>query len=249
MFFAAKTMLLALCVAATQQTRHEPPAALRNVHRIVTMGDSITQGGEGPAGYVGLLRNTLKALYPDQNIEVINAGISGHKATDMQARFQRDVIDKKPDLVTISVGVNDVWHAYRDFQNRMDHPKGDTGNGVPLPLYREKLTAMIDATIAAGAKPVLLTPTLIYENLESVENTRLLDYIAAMRDIARLKKCLFIDLNTPFRKIIAAYHTHAGTGHNLLTTDGVHMNADGNRVMAFTILRGLGVMDRNLQLR
>jgi lysophospholipase L1-like esterase len=210
------------------------------------MGDSITQGGEGPAGYVGLLRTTLKTLYPSQNIEVINAGISGHKATDMAARFQRDVIDKKPDLVTISVGVNDVWHAYRDFANRVDHPKGDTGNGVPLSLYREKVIAMVDMTTAAGAKAVLLAPTLIYENLQSVENKRLMDYIAEMKQIAKEKNCLFIDLNQPFRVIIAEYQRYAGKGHNLLTTDGVHMNDSGNRVMAYTILRGLGIRDPKL---
>jgi lysophospholipase L1-like esterase len=217
----------------------DPPPMLRNVHRIVTMGDSITQGGEGPSGYVGLMRTALK----EYGIEVINAGISGHKATDMQARFQRDVIDKKPDLVTISVGVNDVWHAYRDFANRIDHPKGDLPNGVPLPLYREKVAAMVDATLAAGAKPVLLAPTLIYENLDSVENKRLLVYIAEMKQIAKEKSCLFVDLNRPFREILGEYHKHGGKGHNLLTTDGVHMNDGGNRVMAYTILRGLGIPD------
>jgi acyl-CoA thioesterase I len=228
---------------ATCESMTDLPPILQNVHRIVTMGDSITQGGEGPNGYVGLMRKALR----EHNIEVINAGISGNKATDMQARFQRDVIDKKPDLVTISVGVNDVWHGYRDFARGVNHPKGDTGNGVPLPLYREKVTAMIDATLAAGAKAVLLAPTLIYEDLNSVENRALATYIATMKEIAREKGCLFIDLHAPFRKIIAEYDKYAGTGQNLLTTDGVHMNDAGNRVMAYTILKGLGV--RSPQLR
>src|SRR5579871_1722929 len=82
------------------------PPALKDVHRIVCLGDSITQMGENPGGYVWLVRHFLNSIYPQQNIEVINAGISGHKSTDMIERFQRDVLDKKPDLITISCGVN-----------------------------------------------------------------------------------------------------------------------------------------------
>ncbi len=52
------------------------PPMLANVHRIVCLGDSITQGGEGPGGYVWLTRHYLQALYPQQNITIINAGIS-----------------------------------------------------------------------------------------------------------------------------------------------------------------------------
>src|SRR5579871_3525949 len=99
---AALTVLVALPVAA--QTR---PTALDGVRRIVCMGDSITQAGGQPGGYVWLLERYLNALYGDgaasasgtaARIEVVNAGISGHKSTDMQARFRRDVLDKSPDL-------------------------------------------------------------------------------------------------------------------------------------------------------
>jgi lysophospholipase L1-like esterase len=52
-----------------------------------------------------LLQRYLSALDPDRKIEIVNAGISSNKATDMQARFQKDAIDQKPDLVMINVGV------------------------------------------------------------------------------------------------------------------------------------------------
>ena len=246
-----KTALLVLLLSSLPLVRAanaapEPPAALRGVRRIVTMGDSITQGGGAPGGYVWLLERYLKALYPQQPVEVINAGISGHKSTDMQARFQRDVLDKKPDLVTISVGVNDVWHAYRDFARGVNHPNGDLPAGVPLPLYREKVTAMIQAAKGQGMRVVLLAPTLIYEDLGSVENQRLLTYVAAMRDMARENGCIFVDLNAAFRDVVRSYQKYGGRSANLLTTDGVHMNAAGNRMMAYTILRGLGVRGREI---
>jgi acyl-CoA thioesterase-1 len=249
-FFSALALALFAAIPAGAETHMSQnstlPASLKNVHRIVTMGDSITQAGEQPGGYVALLRTYFAILYPSQHIEVINAGISGHKSTDMQARFQKDVIAHSPDLVTISVGVNDVWHGYRDFARGIDHPNGDLPAGVSVSLYREKVTAMIEAAQAAKAQVALLSPTLIYENLYSVENKKLMEYINVMRDLAREHHCMFIDLNKPFRTIISTYQRYAGKTTNLLTSDGVHMNPAGNKLMAYTILRGLGVPEKDI---
>lgn len=225
---------------------------LNGRHRIVTLGDSITEAGKLPNGYVWLLQRYLETLYPTQKIEIVNAGISGHKATDMQARFQRDVIDKKPDLVTINVGVNDVWHAFFNFKTSEMNPQGDLAAGVPLGIYREKLVQMVQAAQAAGIRPVLLSPTPIREVLDGPENRRLALYVATMREVARQNNCLFIDLNASFRDVIFSYQRHAGRTSNLLTTDGVHPNPAGNRVIAFTILRGLGISPKaieNLEVR
>jgi acyl-CoA thioesterase-1 len=230
----------------TMSQNSKLPGPLKNVHRIVTMGDSITQAGEQPGGYVSLLRTYFAVLYPDQHIEVMNAGISGHKSTDMEARFQKDVIAHSPDLVTISVGVNDVWHGYRDFARGIDHPNGELPAGVSVSLYREKVTAMIEEAQAAKEKVALLSPTLIYENLDSVENKKMMEYVDVMRDLAREHHCMFIDMNKPFRNAIGVYQRYAGKTTNLLTSDGVHMNPAGNKLMAYTILRGLGVPEKDI---
>jgi lysophospholipase L1-like esterase len=64
-----------------------PPPEIQNVladkRKIVTVGDSITEAGKNPGGYVWLLERYLRTLYPDRKIEMVNAGISGNKATDM----------------------------------------------------------------------------------------------------------------------------------------------------------------------
>jgi len=226
-----------LCLGAAQasfaQGNNVPPARLRDVHRIVCLGDSITQGGEAPGGYVWLVRRYLTALYPD--IEVINAGISGHKSTDMLERFQRDVLDKKPQMVTISVGVNDVWHGFYD-----NHPEGDGPRGVKLEDYRKNVEEMVRRASDAKIKVVLLSTTVIHEDLENRENAKLVGYNAALRDIARSHNCHFIDFQKPFAALIRAYRS-AGARDLLLTVDGVHMNPLGNKVMANTILTGLDV--------
>jgi hypothetical protein len=77
------------------------------------------------------------------------------------------------------------------------------------------------------------------EDLDGPENRRLVGYVRAERDLAARHGCLFVDLNTPFRRVVAAWRRHGPT-RNLLTTDGVHLNAAGNHLMAATILRGLG---------
>jgi lysophospholipase L1-like esterase len=75
-----------------------PPPEIHNIlagkRKIVTVGDSITEAGKHPGGYVLLLQRYLSAVDPDRKIEIVNAGISGNKATDMQGRFQKDAIAK-----------------------------------------------------------------------------------------------------------------------------------------------------------
>lgn len=238
MFLRSIAVFLLLCLGSAQisyaQGEKEVPAALKDVHRIVCLGDSITQAGEAPGGYVWLLRRYLTMLYP--NMEVINAGISGHKSTDMLERFQRDVLDKKPDMVTISVGVNDVWHGFYD-----NHPMGDGPRGIPLPDYRKNVEEMVSRAKAAGVKVVILSTTVIHEDLQNRENAKLVGYNTALRDIARSSGALFVDYQKPFQALIKAYQSTTGARDNLLTVDGVHMNPLGNKVMAYTLLSGLGV--------
>jgi lysophospholipase L1-like esterase len=217
------------------------PKPLQGVHRIVMMGDSITQMGASPKGYVTLVRDTFAATYPESPIEVINVGIGGQKAPDMLARFQRDVIDKKPDLVTISVGVNDVWHDFRTPTWSGRVAEGNSGRGVPLPKYSVGVEAMIVAAKSAGIRVVLLSPSLIYEDLECAENRRLREYVAEEARLARQYRTGFINLHEVFRRVVRAYQREAGPRQLLLTTDGVHVNDAGNALIADSILRYLKV--------
>ncbi|HTQ11895.1 MAG TPA: SGNH/GDSL hydrolase family protein [Fimbriimonadaceae bacterium] len=226
----------ALATVAFAAAQAPAPPILQNVHRIVCLGDSITEVGENPGGYVWLVRHYLGAIYPEQKIEVLNAGVSGNKAPDMIARYQRDVLDKRPDLITISVGVNDVWHGFYD-----NHPMGDGPRGTPLDVYRADVEKMVQDGLASGAKIVILSATVIHEELDNRENAKAEAYNKALRDIAREHHLVFVDYQKVFRSLITDYRKETGGRDLLLTVDGVHMNAEGNKVMAHALLTGLGV--------
>lgn len=232
---------LVLMTTTAHAQDKEMPALLKGVKRIVMLGDSITQGGEGRGGYVWLIRTYLKELYPSANIEVMNAGISGHKSTDMLARYRKDVLDKKPDLITISVGVNDVWHGYYDFANNREIPDGNGPNGIKLDAYTRNVEEMIKQGKEAGAKIVVLSTTVIYEDPQSKPNKAVANYNASLKRLARNHGQTFVDFQKPFQKVIGAYRETTGARDNLLTTDGVHMNPAGNKVMAYTVLQGFGI--------
>ena len=125
---------------------------------ILFIGDSITDAGrrgrDAPYGngYVSLVRNFLLARYPDLHLIVINQGISGNTTRDLRARWERDVLTRRPDWLSLKIGINDVWRSFGS--NRRE--------AVPLPEYTANLRHLLDATRAhTTARVILLTPYMI----------------------------------------------------------------------------------------
>lgn len=207
--------------------------------RLVCLGDSIT---ENPAGYVSVLHNLIMAGYPERNIVVVNSGISGHKAPDMLARLERDVVNHRPTCVTINVGINDVWHGFATDPDGTEHPMGDGPNGVALERYEACLTQMVaQLRETTDAEIVFCTPTVIGEDVDNpdcLQNTRLQSYVTAMKRVAALHSVLLAHTHEDFVQAIRA--GRAANPDYRLTTDGVHMNPVGDCVMALSILAALG---------
>lgn len=201
--------------------------AFQDGDRVAFLGDSITEAGQGsPGGYVQLVGSGLAAN--GVKIEIVGAGISGHKSNDMLARLERDVLSKQPQWMTLSCGVNDVWHGK---------------NGVPLDDYKKNITAIVERAQAAGVKVVILTSTMIGEDATKPENVRLASYNEFLRALAKEKGCRLADLNAAMQAALAdavGNRPRPGNG-NYLTTDGVHMAAAGNQMMALGVLQGIGL--------
>jgi lysophospholipase L1-like esterase len=203
--------------------------AVKEGEKIAFLGDSITQGGMGPTGYVSLVIQGLKTS--GVSASAIGAGISGHKSNDMLGRLQRDVIDKKPDWMTVSCGVNDVWHGAK---------------GVPLDAYQQNMTQIVEKAQAAGIKVMILTATMITENAAEPNNQKLEPYNDFLRKLAKEKKCLLADLNADMHRELDEREKAGRKRGTLLTSDGVHMNPHGNMMMAAGVLRGFGLDDAQM---
>jgi lysophospholipase L1-like esterase len=213
--------------------------AVKSGEKIAFLGDSITAGGwSNPAGYVhlviaGLEANGIKA-------EPVPAGIGGHKSDQMLARLDKDVLSKKPQWMTLSCGVNDVWHGPRGVPLDDEMAKSGTYDDkvATRGTYKKNIIAIIDQAQAAGVKPVMLTATVIQENLSSKENGLLAPYNAFLRELAKEKKLPLADLNAMFQERIKAENK---PNVKVLTSDGVHMNVEGNKLMAVGVLQALGL--------
>lgn len=94
-----------LCASAASANE-----SLKENDRIVFLGDSITALGARPGGYVTLTSEAIAKAYPELNIQVVGAGIGGHKVPNCQQRLDRDVLQENPSIVMIYIGINDVWH-------------------------------------------------------------------------------------------------------------------------------------------
>ena len=202
--------------------------AVKEGEKIAFMGDSITQAGAKPGGYVRLVISGLEAN--GIKTTAIPAGISGHKSNQMLARLEKDVLSKKPDWMTLSCGVNDVWHG---------------ANGVPLDKYKENLTKIVEQCESAGIKVMILTSTMIGEDAANPNNGKLAPYNAFLVGLAKDKKCLLADLNADMQAELAA--AGADRKDKMLTRDGVHMNAAGNQMMAAGVLKSFGLDEKQLK--
>ena len=189
--------------------------------KVAFLGDSITQAGARPGGYCNLVIEALnkKGL----EVKPVYAGISGHKSNQMLARLDKDVIAHKPQWMTLSCGVNDVWHGKR---------------GVELEDYKKNITQIIDKAKAAGINVIVLTSTMIREDQSNELNQKLQSYNNFLRQISKEKQCRLADLNKLMQETVKTMEKNSKG--NTVTTDGVHMNSAGNMMMAKGVLEVIG---------
>jgi lysophospholipase L1-like esterase len=222
---AAILLTLGMVMANSALADEQP---LKKGERIVFLGDSITEAGAAPGGYVALVKSALAEKHKDLAIEVIGAGISGNRVPDLEKRLERDVLSKKPTLVVIYIGINDVWHSQQ-------------GKGTPRDEFDAGLRRIVKQIQAAGARVVLCTPSVIGERHDGANklDAMLEDYSAASRGVAKELKAQLLDLRAGFLEHLKA-HNAKNAEKDVLTTDGVHLNAAGNRFVADRVLAALG---------
>jgi lysophospholipase L1-like esterase len=189
--------------------------------KIIFFGDSITELGVKEGGYVSLIK---KSLDPSK-YEVIGAGIGGNKVYDLYLRLEEDVLNKKPDLVVIYIGVNDVWH------------KQSSRTGTDQNKFVKFYQALINKITANGAEVILCTPAVIGEKKNGANemDAELDKYAAEIRKLAAVNKLPLVDLRSMFTTYNLTNNT-TDSAKDVLTYDGVHLNDKGNQMVAAQLL-------------
>ncbi|MGE5108060.1 MAG: SGNH/GDSL hydrolase family protein [Sphingobacteriales bacterium] len=192
--------------------------------KVIFFGDSITQLGVEPGGYIDLMNKILAEKNKSENFELIGSGISGNKVYDLYLRLEEDVLAKKPDIVVIWIGVNDVWH------------KLSMGTGTDADKFAKFYTAIIKKLQTQNISVLLATPAVIGEKYDnSNQQDEDLDlYSTIIRQLAMQYKCGLCDL----RKLFMYYEQQNNKENKIfgmLTNDGVHLNAKGNELVAETM--------------
>jgi lysophospholipase L1-like esterase len=188
---------------------------------VVFFGDSITEAGVKPGGYINLLQEQLTQQGRANGYRLLGAGISGNKVYDLYLRLESDVLATKPDMVVVYIGVNDVWH------------KSLLRTGTDADKFEKFYQAIITKLQQQGIAVVLCTPAVIGEQKGGINpmDADLDAYSAVIRQLASKNKCKLIDLRQLFVDH-SAKHNGANAYEGILTSDGVHLNAEGNALVA-----------------
>lgn len=223
------TVLCAIGLLGFAPIQSNGQEMIKDNDKIIFLGDSITQAGARPGGYVSLFAAEIVEEFPEKNIEVIGAGISGHKVPDLQKRLEKHVLSKKPNLVFIYIGINDVWHS-------------EKGKGTSKEDFESGLRDMIKKIQDVGSKVILCTPSTIGEKNDGSNalDSMLEEYSAISRTVAAETGSQLLDLRVAFIDHLKTANPK-NQRKGILTRDGVHLNSAGNQFVAQQMLGAIGM--------
>ena len=189
--------------------------------RIIFFGDSITEAGVKPGGYIAQVGELASKEKLSDRYEFVGAGIGGNKVYDLYLRLESDVLSKNPDAVIIYIGVNDVWH------------KRSHGTGTDADNFEKFYIAIIKKLQEKNIKIALCTPAAIGEK---TDHSNELDgdlnrYSNIIRNLAKSNNLPLIDLRQSFLDYNQKFNNENKEA-GILTTDRVHLNEKGNQLVA-----------------
>lgn len=196
--------------------------------KVIFFGDSITEAGIKPGGYIRLLDSIAKKNTKSDTFELIGKGISGNKVYDLLFRLNHDVISHQPDVVVIYIGINDIWH------------KSLTGTGTDVDRFEKFYQQIINQLKEKQITTILCTPSVIGEKTDQTnpQDVDLNAYSEIIRKLAEKNNLQLVDL----RKDFLAYnlkHNPLNLESGVLTSDRVHLNANGNLLVAQSMWKAL----------
>lgn len=216
----------------------EPRSLVAAGDVVLFQGDSITDAGRSREhadeangqpgmgnGYAWLAGSGLLVDHAGEDLQVYNRGISGHKVFQLAERWERDCLALKPDVLSILIGVNDIWHS-----------RGDNYDGT-VETYERDYDALLTRTREElpDVELVICEPFVL--RCGAVDDTwfpEFDEYRAAARRVADSHTTTWIPFQTMFDEAIQ----YAPPAH--WAEDGVHPSSAGAALMAQTWLNSVG---------
>jgi lysophospholipase L1-like esterase len=205
---------------------------LRAGQKIVMIGDSITDAGrrdiEPPygVGYMTLVRSFVTALHPELGLTWENRGIGGDTVRHLADRWVGDVLDERPDVLTVMIGINDVWRRFGD------RPL----EAVPADEYQSTLVTLLRAAKEVSDPDLYVgSPYMIEADTDDPMRAAMDSRGAIAREVAADVGATFIDVQAAFDRVLTC-SASADWAH-----DRIHPNQPGHAVIAVEFLRAFGI--------
>ncbi|HBR92689.1 MAG TPA: GDSL family lipase [Opitutae bacterium] len=207
--------------------------------KLLFIGDSITDAGRADSGettpwdvhlglgkgYVNLVNAILTAGDPELKLRVINRGVSGNTVLDMAARWQTDVLDLKPDWLSVMIGINDVWRQF-------DVPRRSEAHISPE-TYQRTYHDLLQQVRPQLQGLVLMTPYVFEANRSDAMRARMDEYGSLVRQLAGDFDALFVDTQAAVDRVLQHMHPTA------LAWDRIHPGAEGHMIFARAFLEAV----------
>lgn len=208
--------------------------------KLVLIGDSITSGarnfdmgGEGRldeaygSSYTLLLKSFLDAYYPERRIRIINKGVGGHTIKDLEERWERDVIEQKPDWLSVMIGINDVWRQFDTPLASDIHVSPDRFSET----YRKLLGEARQKLDLQGL--IVVSPYVIDSNPKDTMRAQMDTYRDISKEVAAEFDAIYVDTQKAFDAYLEHYHP------NQLCWDRIHPSMSGHMLIAREWLRAV----------
>ena len=203
--------------------------------RILFQGDSITDAGRNRKllhGLAGYPKKTAQKLFLKDGFfkyDFYNRGVSGDRSQNLLERYQADFVDMKPDVVSVMIGINDVWRKY------------DSNDPTTPDRYEENLTKLLtDLKRDTNAKIIVLSPYLTPDPHGKHDEMRAdVDiFIERAEKVAKKHADAYINTDIPMNKGVGEFSAQAISG------DGVHPAAKGQTILAELLAEKIAQLTR-----
>lgn len=204
---------------------------------ILFIGDSISDYerarpvGEGlfnawGRSYVADVGSLLNCMYPELALRVVNMGVSGNQVRDLDARWETDVMERKPNWVSVLIGINDVWRQFDSPYMPETH--------VPPEEFEQTYEKLIRRTLPTVKGMILMTPYFMEPNRADPMRARMDEYGSIVKKLAEKYNCTFVDLQAGWDALFRYMHPCN------IAWDRIHPNQVGCMYIAKQFLKAVG---------